>query len=85
MEGTTRAIALCRMKADQVTLPVFTAEDVTYSDVRVKAQFAMYMDAVSASVKVEYLAVRVNTRDLTSTVVGPSSVSYLSCFVASAS
>lgn len=77
----TRTIALCSIKAGQVTLPFFTAENVMYRDVRVKVQFVTDMHVVSASAKVECRTAMVNMRDLISTVLGPLSVAYVICFV----
>jgi len=81
----TRAIVPWSINAGQVTLPFVMAENVMYRDAKVKTQFAVNMHAVSAKVRVEYRITMVNTRNLNSTVVGPSLVLHVNFFVTSVS
>lgn len=71
--------------AGGVTVPLAIAEDVTYNVPRVNIQFAINMHVVSVSVKVEYRIATVTMRDLTCTVSGPLSVSYVNSFATSVS
>jgi len=80
----TKAIVLWSIKADQVTRPLFTAENVMHSDARVNAQFAANAHAVNARVKTEYRIVIANVRGLICTASGPIPVSYVNRFVISA-
>jgi len=67
---------LCRTKADQVTLPFVIAENVVYTDPKVRIQFATSMHVVSASVNVEYRIAIVRTRGLIPPMFGPLLVSF---------